>query len=107
MKFTTTATLLTTLLTTATALPWSFKSANHGKQSDEITLHLTLDKPTAHHHRPSSKSEEMKMIMGLSDICLRVCWPESPQCPTDWYAKNMGSDDDPCWTCCRSPDNDL
>ncbi|KAK0670023.1 hypothetical protein QBC41DRAFT_390525 [Cercophora samala] len=108
MKFTTTA-LLTTLLTTATALPWSFKSASNGKHSDEITLHLTLDNPTTttHHRAPNSKSQEMKMIMGMSDICLRVCWPESPQCPAEWNPKNMGSDEDPCWTCCRKVNDDL
>ncbi|KAK0741804.1 hypothetical protein B0T21DRAFT_408661 [Apiosordaria backusii] len=101
MKFTTTA-LLTTLLTTATALPWSFKSATTGKHSDEITLHLTLDKPTTH-HRPTSSESEMKMIMELSNICLRVCWPESPTCPDGWEAKQFGH----CWTCCRKDEEDL
>ncbi|CAP70494.1 uncharacterized protein PODANS_3_5650 [Podospora anserina S mat+] len=126
MKFTATTALLT-LLTTATALPWSFKSAGNGKHSDEITyvslpltlyhpfltsgnsLHLTLDKgtTTAHHRPPKSKSEEMKIIMGMSDVCLRVCWPESPKCPEEWSPKNMGSDEDPCWTCCRKMEHDL
>ncbi|KAK4655805.1 hypothetical protein QC762_305650 [Podospora pseudocomata] len=108
MKFTATTALLT-LLTTASALPWSFRSAGNGKHSDEITLHLTLDKgtTTAHHRPPKSKSEEMKIIMGMSDVCLRVCWPESPKCPEEWSPKNMGSEEDPCWTCCRKMEHDL
>ncbi|KAK4171136.1 hypothetical protein QBC36DRAFT_340571 [Triangularia setosa] len=107
MKFTTTA-ILTTLLTSATALPWSFKSTPNGKYSEEITLHLTLDKPTNRlHNSTPTKSEEMKMIMGLTDICLRVCWPEQPQCPSSWDPKNLGTDDEPCWTCCRNPNDDL
>ncbi|KAJ7214922.1 hypothetical protein GGX14DRAFT_562955 [Mycena pura] len=32
-----------------------------------------------------------------SDICWRACFPEEPQCPAGWNAKQLGQ----CWTCCR------
>ncbi|KAJ4009519.1 hypothetical protein NW752_009109 [Fusarium irregulare] len=40
---------------------------------------------------------------GTYDICLRVCWPEEPKCADGWYSNQMGTSDNPCWTCCKAP----
>jgi len=33
---------------------------------------------------------------GPIEICWEVCFPEEPECPVGWHAKEKG----PCWTCC-------
>ncbi|PMD32343.1 hypothetical protein L207DRAFT_590634 [Hyaloscypha variabilis F] len=38
------------------------------------------------------------------NICLKVCWPSAPTCPAGWFSNNFGTADQPCWTCCKSPD---
>ncbi|KAG1882872.1 hypothetical protein F4604DRAFT_1739246 [Suillus subluteus] len=33
---------------------------------------------------------------GTTEICLRACFPEEPQCAEGWYPVELGV----CWTCC-------
>ncbi|KAE9364515.1 hypothetical protein N431DRAFT_474105 [Stipitochalara longipes BDJ] len=43
------------------------------------------------------------VLQTQQNICLKVCWPESPTCPDGWFSNNFGTADQPCWTCCKSP----
>ena len=36
-------------------------------------------------------------VVTQTEICWRVCFPEKPECPSGWFAKELGM----CWTCCR------
>jgi hypothetical protein len=33
-----------------------------------------------------------KSDISTMDICLKVCWPETPTCPDGWYSNNFVSD---------------
>ncbi|OJD15656.1 hypothetical protein AJ78_04117 [Emergomyces pasteurianus Ep9510] len=46
------------------------------------------------HAQASSKACE-------GDACYKICRRKEPECPDDWCAKNIGSDEKPCWTCCK------
>ncbi|KAH6977236.1 hypothetical protein BKA56DRAFT_674073 [Ilyonectria sp. MPI-CAGE-AT-0026] len=84
------------------ALPWSLggtsKHSDALAADEDITLHIKVSQ-TQMHKTPPESSE--------FDICLKVCWQETPTCPTGWYSNNMGTRDHPCWTCCKAPSNDL
>ncbi|KAF8851749.1 hypothetical protein BDZ45DRAFT_730682 [Acephala macrosclerotiorum] len=47
----------------------------------------------------------LKIDSRFAGICLLVCWPKANTCPADWTPTNFGTDDNPCWTCCRSADH--
>jgi hypothetical protein len=87
-------------------------SAN--QKGDCWTCCKNPDDDLALHVKPSTKEivtvadvkksvEDGQLLNTNTDICLRVCWPETPTCPDGWYSNNLGIADQPCWTCCKSP----
>ncbi|KAK7413914.1 hypothetical protein QQX98_007181 [Neonectria punicea] len=97
MKFTTAAVVL--LANGITAMPWSHDASKQSSglpNTEEIILHVKVSQAPA----PAANSASQ------FDVCLRVCWPDTPQCPTGWYSNNVGTKDHPCWTCCKAPQFD-
>ncbi|KAK7419185.1 hypothetical protein QQZ08_010952 [Neonectria magnoliae] len=95
MRFTTAAVVL--LANGITAMPWSLgasKQSSELSNTGDIILHVKVSQAPA--HKDNSAAE--------FDICLRVCWPRTPECPTGWYSNNVGTKDQPCWTCCKAPE---
>ncbi|KAF4979135.1 hypothetical protein FZEAL_4625 [Fusarium zealandicum] len=83
------------------AMPWSSEKVNAPgskvlSMNEDVTLTIKLSPPAP--EKIGNFSE--------NDVCLKICWPTTPQCPEDWYSNNLGSDKYPCWTCCKSPSVD-
>ncbi|PGH23073.1 hypothetical protein AJ80_02847 [Polytolypa hystricis UAMH7299] len=38
-----------------------------------------------------------------SAMCLTVCYAEALKCAGGRDARNTGSEEEPCWTCCPGP----
>ncbi|CAJ0547561.1 Ff.00g043150.m01.CDS01 [Fusarium sp. VM40] len=96
MKFSIVATAL--LAQGIAAMPWtSVKSQSNG---EEITLRIQVSGAGSE----SKYTPEPKGAIDLknADVCLKVCWPDKPQCPEGWNAKKFGDNDYPCWTCCKT-----
>ncbi|SPJ75331.1 uncharacterized protein FTOL_05062 [Fusarium torulosum] len=105
MKFSIVSTVL--LAQGIAAMPWS--SVQSQSNGEEITLRIQVSGASAH---KSDFSPKPKGAINYSnyDICLKVCWPEKPNCPEGWKPSKLGGDEDyPCWTCCKKTgeDNDL
>ncbi|KAJ4250983.1 hypothetical protein NW762_011633 [Fusarium torreyae] len=101
MKLSIASTLL--LAQSIAAMPWS--PVNPKANSEEITLRIQVSQgPSAGIGLTASP----KGVLRASDydICLKVCWPESPHCPEGWKPKKFGNEDTPCWTCCKSTGDD-
>ncbi|KAF4949575.1 hypothetical protein FSARC_13440 [Fusarium sarcochroum] len=86
------------------AMPWSSVKA---KQSNggEITLHIQVSQGSSASLGLTPKPKEV-LNANNYDICWRACFGQSPNCPETWKAKNLGTDDEPCWTCCKSTGDD-
>ncbi|CAM1501391.1 Fc.00g105530.m01.CDS01 [Cosmosporella sp. VM-42] len=101
MKFSSAAILA--LANGIAAMPWTSQSAKHevSNTNEDITLHIKVSQNSMGHGAAVHGAIQPSTF----DICLRVCWPETPTCPDGWYSNNMGTTDDPCWTCCKAPSN--
>ncbi|RMJ17089.1 hypothetical protein CDV36_003278 [Fusarium kuroshium] len=78
------------------AMPWS-----SGRASEDITLRIQVSQSPSHHAKVSTPKGALNPES--FDICWLVCWPSVPTCPDGWYSNNMGTGDEPCWTCCKAP----
>jgi hypothetical protein len=92
------------------------KAPEDGEGVREVKKLPTQKEPTA-----ASQVSHNKPAFSFEDLCLMVCWYEVPTCPkgkptkwataivklTDagWYSNNKGTGDDPCWTCCKAPED--
>ncbi|KAF9771751.1 hypothetical protein IL306_010601 [Fusarium sp. DS 682] len=105
MKFSIASTLL--LAQGIAAMPWSSLNAKQSN-GEEITpsLRIQVSQPSSNHNfTPKSKGA---INVNNYEVCLKVCWPEEPQCPEGWNSKKFGDSDYPCWTCCKpTGDDDL
>ncbi|KAF5024374.1 hypothetical protein F66182_3561 [Fusarium sp. NRRL 66182] len=103
MKFSIVSTIL--LAQGIAAMPWSSAKVNQ-LNNEEITLRIQVSQAPAG-GRGVTPKHKGAISASLSPICLRICWSEEPrQCPEGWDARNLGSDGEPCWTCCRDTGED-
>ncbi|KAI8721556.1 hypothetical protein NCS52_00297300 [Fusarium sp. LHS14.1] len=82
------------------AMPWS-----SGKANEDITLRIQVSQPSSYHAQGSAPKGDIHPAN--FEVCLRVCWPTVPTCPNGWYSNNMGTANNPCWTCCKAPSDDF
>ncbi|KAL2670108.1 hypothetical protein Neosp_014989 [[Neocosmospora] mangrovei] len=68
-------------------------------------LRIQVSQPSSYHAQGSAPKGDIHPAN--FDVCLRVCWPSVPTCPTGWYSNNMGTANQPCWTCCKAPSDDF